>query len=69
MNINQEILTALKTYQWTPSATVYNFARHLHYSEGYIKRQLEGLVQSGDIDKIVEGKAHSRPRLIYRLKK
>lgn len=65
--VQQEILEALKTYQWTPTAVVYNFALHLHYTENYIKRFLDELVASGQIDKVVEGTTHGKTRHIYKL--
>ncbi len=67
MSIEQKILTALETYQWTQSAVVYNFANHLNYSEAYVRRQLENLVEEGKIEKIREGTHHGQPRYIYRL--
>ena len=69
MSIEREILTALETYQWTPEAVVYNFAQHLHCSESHMRRQLDYLVESGEIEKIVEGKHFGKPRFIYQLKK
>jgi predicted ArsR family transcriptional regulator len=67
--IDQEILTALATYQWKPSAAVYNFANHLNYSEHYTRRQLKKLAKSGAIEEIAEGLTYGKPRIIYRLKK
>lgn len=65
--LEQEILAALKTYKWTETATVYEFARHLHYSEAYIRRKLDALVYEGLVAKIQEGKTHGKPRYIYQL--
>lgn len=65
--IDAQILRALKTYQWTPSATVYNFANHLKYSESYIQRHLTNLVASGEIERVIEGTTHGNPRHIYKL--
>lgn len=68
-DIEQEILTALETYQWAKSATVFNFAYHLNYCESYIRRQLNELVSTGAIERIADGTTHGKPRFIYRLKK
>ena len=68
-DIEREILTALETYQWANTATVFNFAYHLNYCESYIRRQLNELVSTGAIERIADGKTHGKPRFIYRLKK
>jgi predicted transcriptional regulator len=65
--LEQEILTALKTYEWTKTATVYEFARYIHYSEAYIRKKLDTLVDEGLVARIEEGKTHGKPRYIYQL--
>jgi predicted transcriptional regulator len=65
--IDAQILQALKTYQWTPTATVYNFANSINYSEGYIHRHLTNLVAAGEIERVAEGMIHGKPRYIYKL--
>jgi predicted transcriptional regulator len=65
--IEQEILTALKTYQWEPTATIYNFAERLMYSESYVRRALETLADAGQLEKVIEGTTHGKPRYVYQL--
>jgi predicted transcriptional regulator len=61
------ILNALKTYQWTPDACMYQFAEHLNYSESYTRNILANLIAEGLVDRIQEGEHHGKPRYIYRL--
>jgi predicted transcriptional regulator len=64
--IEQRILEQVDTYQWPESATMYSFAAYLGHSESFVRRNVDNLLDAGEIERIAQGKIQGKPRYIYR---
>lgn len=67
-DIHDRILTALKTYQWQPTASMLYFSMSLGVSESYLRIKLKELQQLGLIEPFVAGQERGKPAINYRLK-
>jgi predicted transcriptional regulator len=61
------IIEALGTYEWEPTACVYQFASSLGYSESYVRNILANLIAEGVVLRVQDGEHRGKPRYIYRL--
>ncbi len=67
-DIHERILTALKTYQWQPTASMLYFSMSLGISESYLRIKLKELEKLGLIEPFVAGKERGKSVINYRLK-
>jgi hypothetical protein len=66
-DIHDRILTALKTYEWRPTASMLYFSMELKVSESYLRINIKELEKLGLIEPFVVGKERGKSVINYRL--